>query len=263
MEALLKDTIEISKAAGAVIMQYYKSSYGVKDKSPDNPVTDADYAADTLLRRRLTARLPEAGWLSEETVDQLGRLQKQLVWIVDPLDGTKEFIMGIPEFVVSVALVENGQPILGVIYNPVADELFYATRIGGTFFNGSRTQVTNRAQLRGAVVDASRSECKRGEFKPFEDLLQIRIIGSTAYKLARVAAGLCDASWSRGPKSEWDICAGVLLVTEAGGRCVDLNNAPFAFNRPNPLVNGFIADNSSLHNSIITTLVPYGAARTR
>jgi len=73
---------------------------------------------------------------------------------------------------------------------------------------------------------------------------------------------LCDASWSRGPKNEWDICAGVLLITEAGGRCVDLNNAPFIFNRPKTLVNGFIADNGRLHNRIITTITPYGAART-
>jgi myo-inositol-1(or 4)-monophosphatase len=262
MEALLKDTIEITKAAGAAIMQYYKSSYTVKDKSPDNPVTDADYAADTLLHQRLTLRLPEAGWLSEETVDQPDRLQKEKVWIVDPLDGTKEFIMGNPEFAVSVALVENGQPILGVIYNPASAELFYGVRGSGIFLNGSRVQVTKRNQLEGAQVDASRSECKRGEFEPFEDMLQIRIMGGTAYKLARVAGGLCDASWSRGPKNEWDICAGVLLITEAGGRCVDLNNAPFIFNRPKTLVNGFIADNGRLHNRIITTITPYGAART-
>lgn len=262
MEALLKDTIEITKAAGAAIMQYYKSSYTVEDKSPDNPVTDADYAADTLLHQRLTVRLPEAGWLSEETVDQPDRLRKEKVWIVDPLDGTKEFIMGIPEFAVSVALVENGLPILGVIYNPASAELFYGVRGSGIFLNGSRAQVTKRNQLEGALVDASRSECKRGEFEPFEDMLKIRIMGGTAYKLARVAAGLCDASWSRGPKNEWDICAGVLLITEAGGRCVDLNNAPFIFNRPKTLVNGFIADNGRLHNRIITTITPYGAART-
>lgn len=262
MEALLKDTIEITKAAGAAIMQYYKSSFTVEDKSPDNPVTDADYAADTLLHQRLTARLPEAGWLSEETVDQPDRLQKEKVWIVDPLDGTKEFIMGIPEFAVSVALVENGQPILGVIYNPASAELFYGVRGSGVFLNGNRAQVTKRDQLEGARVDASRSECKRGEFEPFEDMLKIQIIGGTAYKLGRVAAGLCDASWSRGPKNEWDICAGVLLITEAGGRCVDLNNTPFIFNRPKTLVNGFIADNGRLHHRIITTITPYGPART-
>ena len=262
METLLKDTVEITKLAGAAIMRYYNSSYEVKDKSPGNPVTDADYAADKLLKQRLTARLPEAGWLSEESVDQPIRLQKEKVWIVDPLDGTVEFINGVPEFAVSVGLVENGQPILGVIFNPAKDEIFYAARSGGVFFNDKRVQVTDRTQLKGALVDASRSESKRGEFKPFAELLQVNIMGGTAYKLARVAAGLCDASWSRGPKNEWDICAGVLLITEAGGRCVDLNNTPFTFNRPKTLVSGFIADNGHLHDSVITALSPHGAART-
>jgi myo-inositol-1(or 4)-monophosphatase len=243
-------------------MRYYLSSYTVKDKSAGNPVTDADYAANTLLHKHLKALLPDAGWLSEETIDQPDRFSRKRIWVVDPLDGTKEFIMGIPEFAVSVALVENGQPIMGVIYNPAAEEIFYGTRNSGVFFNGNRKHVTDSYKLEGALIEASRSEWKRGEFKPFEDIFQIRIVGGTAYKLARVAAGLCDASWSRGPKNEWDICAGALLVAEAGGRCVDLSNSPFMFNRPKTLVSGFIADNGNLHDDIITMLSPFGAART-
>ena len=262
MEALLKNTIEITKAAGAAIMRYYCSSYTVKDKSVGNPVTDADYAANTLLHEHLKDLLPDAGWLTEETIDQPDRFSRKHVWVIDPLDGTKEFIMGIPEFAVSVALVENSQPIVGVIYNPAAEEIFYGTRNSGVFFNGNWTQVTDSIKLEGALIEASRSECERGEFKPFEDIFKIRIMGGTAYKLARVAVGLCDASWSRGPKNEWDICAGALLVTEAGGRCVDLNNSPFTFNRHNTLVSGFIADNGNLHDDIIAILSPHGAART-
>ncbi len=263
MEELLKDTIEITRAAGDAIMRYYCSSYTVKDKSIGNPVTDADYASNTLLHKQLKALLPDAGWLSEETIDQPDRFSRKRIWVVDPLDGTKEFIMGIPEFAVSVALVENGQPIVGVVYNPAAEELFYGAKDRGVFFNGNRMRVTGRTKLEGALIEASRSECKRGEFKPFEDIFKIRIMGGTAYKLARVAVGLCDASWSRGPKNEWDICAGALLVTEAGGRCVDLNNSPFTFNRPNTLVSGFIADNGNLHDNIIAILSPHGAARTK
>ncbi len=261
MEALLNETIEIIKAAGKTLMRYYSSDYNMRYKFQDNPVTDADFAADTLLHQDLTSLLPEAGWLSEESVDKPDRLHKERIWAVDPLDGTKEFIMGVPEFAISVALVENGRPILGVIYNPPADELFYGTRAKGMFFNGTRIKVTDRTQIDGALIDASRSECKYGEFKPFKHRFQIQIIGSTAYKLARVAAGLCDASWSRGPKNEWDICAGVLLVKEAGGQCVDLNDAHFSFNRQKTLVNGFIADNGKLHKGIINVLSPYGAAR--
>lgn len=261
MKKLLNQTVEITKAAGAVVMEYYQSSYDVTDKSPDNPVTDADFASDTLLKERLRGLLPEAGWLSEETADSPDRLTKRYLWCVDPIDGTKEFIMGIPEFSISVALVEDGEPVLAVVYNPAADELYHAVRGEGFYFNGEPRQVSDRLALNGATIDASRSERKRGEFAPFEEDMSVRTVGSVAYKLARVAAGQCDATWSRGPKWEWDICAGVLLVQEAGGTAVELLNRPILFNQPYPKVNGIIADNGHLHDQVIDALAPHGPAR--
>lgn len=261
METLLRDTTEITHSAGAVIMEYYHSSFDVRDKKPDNPVTDADFAADNLLKERLRARLPQAGWLSEETVDNPRRLQKEYVWVVDPLDGTKEFVMGIPEFSVSVALVQDGQPLLAVIHNPATDETYTALRGKGVGYNGQEARSSNRRELQGAIVDASRSEWKRGEFEPFKELVEVNVMGSIAYKLARVAAGQADATWSRGPKNEWDICAGVLLVQESGGRCVSLSDKTFTFNQSRPKVNGIIADNGHLHAAILAALAPHGAAR--
>lgn len=261
MDALLKDTIEITRSAGAVIMGYFRSSFDVRDKKPDNPVTDADYAADNLLKERLRTRLPQAGWLSEETVDSPERLQEEYVWVVDPLDGTKEFVMGIPEFSVSVALVQNGRPVLGVVHNPATGETYAALEGSGVRHNGQEVRPTSRSRLEGAVVDASRSEWKRGEFDPFKEIVQVNVMGSIAYKLARVAAGQADATWSRGPKSEWDICAGALLVQEAGGRCVNLSDQAFTFNQPRPKVSGIIADNGLLHPEIMAVLAPHGAAR--
>lgn len=257
MSELLQDTIEITRAAGAAIMQFYQAAFSVTDKKPDNPVTDADFAADSLLKERLLARLPEAGWLSEETVDSPDRLTKKQVWVVDPLDGTKEFVLGIPEFSVSVGLVEEGEPILAVVFNPATDELFAAEKGGGVWLNGRSTGPTSREVLPGSSIDASRTEIKRGEFDPFKDSLTLNVIGSIAYKLARVASGVVDGTWSRGTKNEWDICAGVLLVQEGGGVAVNLDNEPFRFNRPNPLVNGIIADNGRLHSAIIEALAPY------
>ncbi|MGD8584137.1 MAG: 3'(2'),5'-bisphosphate nucleotidase CysQ [Chloroflexota bacterium] len=260
---LLDQTIKITQAAGEAIMSYYQDSFTVKDKAPDNPVTDADLAADTLLRERLRALLPEAGWLSEETADSPERLQRRLVWVVDPVDGTKEFVMGIPEFSVSVALVKDGLPQLAVVLNPATGELFQALRGHGAIFAGRQAAVSDRAELAGAQIDASRSERKRGEFAPFEDLLTLRTVGSIAYKLARVAAGQADATWSRGPKNEWDICAGALLIEEAGGRCVDLDGQPFRFNKPFPKVNGIIATNDRLYTAVMALLAPHRAgART-
>lgn len=256
-QTILEKAIAITQEVGETILGFYRGAFDVQEKAPDNPVTDADLAADTLLHERLLALLPEAGWLSEETADQPERLEKEFVWVVDPLDGTKEFVMGIPEFSISVALVQHGVPILGVIYNPVTKELYAARRGNGLTLNGEPVTVSERTEFRGAIVDASRSERKRGEFTPFEETLEIRTLGSIAYKLARTAAGQADATWSRGPKHEWDICAGVLLVLEGGGCCVDLDDKPFVFNKSWPKVNGIIADNGHLHTAVVEALSPH------
>ena len=134
---------------------------------------------------------------------------------------------------------------------------------GAALVNGTAAHVSSRATFEGARVDASRSEMKRGEFEPFTGRVDVNVMGSIAYKLARVAAGQADATWSRGPKNEWDICAGALLVQEAGGICVDLSNEPFQFNQPNPKVNGIIASNGALHDAVVAALAPHGAARVR
>ncbi len=257
MNTLLQETIALTHAAADQIMRFYQSSFSVADKTPDNPVTDADLAADKLLRQGLGKLLPEAGWLSEETADSPERLTKSQCWVVDPLDGTKEFVMGIPEFTVSVALVEDGLPILAVIINPPKGELFYASRGQGTTYNDNAAKVSSTDNLSGALIDASRSERKRGEFAPFEETVQLKTVGSIAYKLARVSAGFADATWSRGPKHEWDICAGVLLIQEAGGRIVDLDNAPIHFNKSFPKVNGIIATNQNLYDQVVTALSPH------
>jgi myo-inositol-1(or 4)-monophosphatase len=261
MENLLNETIEITRRAGAVIMGFYRDAFAVTDKTPDNPVTDADLAADRLLREELLALLPEAGWLSEETVDSPERLARRYTWVVDPLDGTKEFVLGIPEFAVSVALVEAGEPVLAAILNPPTGELFACRRGEGVTLNGRPVAPSDRLQLAGSRVDASRSENNRGEFEPFVQLFELTVVGSIAYKLARVAAGLSDATWSRGPKNEWDICAGALLVNEAGGRCVDLDNNAFRFNQARPKVNGIMADNGRIHRELVALLREHGPAR--
>ncbi|MFK7801035.1 MAG: 3'(2'),5'-bisphosphate nucleotidase CysQ [Anaerolineae bacterium] len=256
-QTLLKEIEQITKEAGNIIKGFYRGEFEVEEKSPDNPVTEADKAADTYLKSALLSLLPEAGWLSEETVDNPERLEKELVWIVDPLDGTKEFVMGIPEFSVSVALVKNREPVIAAIYNPITDEMISAYKNGGLNKNGHSVSGSTRPELEGATIDASRSERKRGEFEPFEDRFKIITMGSIAWKLARTGFGAADATWSRGPKHEWDICAGVLLVKEGGGQCVDLDGKEFEFNQSWPKVNGIIAASDQLYPDVFKLLEPH------
>ncbi|MGH7880127.1 MAG: 3'(2'),5'-bisphosphate nucleotidase CysQ, partial [Candidatus Binataceae bacterium] len=184
-------------AAGEILKRYYRDrGFKIDHKGKDNPVTTADLEADRKLKELLHDGFPGYGWLSEETADDGVRLDHERVWIVDPLDGTKEFIKGIPEFVVAIALAERGVPVLGVTYNPIRGELFAGARGGGMTFNGEPAAVTRRTSLDHATVLASRSETSRGEWKAYEDRIKIDPIGSVAYKLALVAAGRADATFT-------------------------------------------------------------------
>ena len=250
----LQAAIAAARHAGSLILEYYGGDFEVADKAGDDgrqkglrdadydPVTSADRAADECLRRELGEAFPAYGWLSEETVDDPVRLERDAVWIVDPIDGTKEFLTGIPEFGVSVALVEGGEPTVGVIYNPARDELYGAVRGGGTFLNGQRVFCTETQQLDKAVLIVSRSETARGEIDPLEPHIgEVRPVGSVAYKLAVVAAGAADFNVSVQAKNEWDVCAGDLLVREAGGRMVDLEGQVRRYNQADPLIRGGLA----------------------
>ena len=141
---------EAAHRAGAAVLSYYTSRYAVHHKSGGNPVTTADLEANAVLREALLGAFPESGWLSEESPDDGERLGKEWVWIVDPLDGTREFIQGIDEFALSVALVHGAAPVLAVTYNPAAGRMTHCIRGSGAFLNGRPVRVTDRSQLRGA-----------------------------------------------------------------------------------------------------------------
>ena len=244
-----------ARAAGEIIRRFYERPYEVREKSRDNPVTEADLQANECIRRAITGAFPADGWLSEETKDSHERLACRRVWIVDPLDGTKEFIQHIPELCVCIALVEDGVPILGVSYNPITDELFTASRGGGTRCNGELTRVSAVSELSRARVLASRSEAARGEWDPYKSRLQVVLTGSVAYKLALIASGRGDATFSLTPKNEWDICSGAALIQEAGGRITDRNGQPLRFNQPKTLLPGIIATNAALFDAVRALVV--------
>jgi len=255
-ETLTRIDVALKAAAGAISL-FIPGDMKVEHKSGGRgPVTEADHASNRVLHEALVR--PGEGWLSEETVDDLVRLEQQRVWVVDPLDRTAEFVAGIPEWCISVALVENGRPVAGGICNPVTKEIFLGARGAGLTYNGQPAAASTKAGLAGTVVLSSRSELKRGEWERFRDSgFEIRPMGSVAYKLALVAAGRADATWTLTPKNEWDVAAGVALLEAAGGVGRSSANAPLEFNRRSPTIPGLFACGQNLAQDIAALLNAY------
>jgi myo-inositol-1(or 4)-monophosphatase len=225
-------------------------------KAGHDPVTEADHALDAVLRKNLLRE--GEGWLSEESADDLSRLHRQRVWVVDPLDGTREFVEGIPEFCVSIAMVESGHPVAGGICNPATREIFLGSIDSGLTYNGARSHASQGRSLDGATILASRSETKRGEWQAFQNApFKVVPMGSVAYKLARVSAGLADATFTLTPKHEWDVAAGAALVLSAGGSVRTLEDSDLICNRKDPLLSGLIACGGQLKPELLTFLTPY------
>jgi len=249
----IRAAIELARG---VFARFTPGEIAAEYKSGHDPVTEADHALDAVLRKTLLR--DGEGWLSEETADDLSRLNHGRVWVVDPLDGTREFVEGIPEFCVSIAMVERGRPVAGGICNPATNEVFLGTICSGLEFNGAVARASQRNTLEGAVVLASRSETKRGEWKGFGDApFKVRPMGSVAYKLARVAAGLEDITFTLTPKHEWDVAGGAALIVCAGGCVRTLADTELVCNQKNALISGLIACGPLVKDELMEFLTPY------
>ena len=240
-----------TRAAGECAMRYFRTAYRRWEKGPGQVVTEADVAIDRLLKERLLAERPGYGWLSEESEDDPARLGRRCVWIVDPIDGTRSFAEGTPEFSISVALVEDGTAVLGIVLNPATDELFAAARGQGTTLNGKPARATGRQALPGARIVASRFESKRHHFPEILPDVEVTTIGSLAYKLALVACGRFDGylSWRR--THDWDIAGAAALLAEAGGTLTDADGRPIALNREHPVHDGLVAAGDELFGPLL------------
>ena len=215
-----------------VLLRHAGPDVSYERKADESLVTAADREVDEVLRNTLPQ--DGEGWLSEETPDDRQRIGRHRVWICDPLDGTRSFVANRPEYSISVALVEDGVPVLGGVCNPVKP----FTAIGGpglgVMVDGDPAQEwPGPARLR---VLASRSERRAGLWQRWDDNDELAVLesGSVAYKLALVAAGAADATWTVWPKNEWDVAAGVALVRAAGGSCWLPEDAALQFNQPHP-----------------------------
>lgn len=241
------------EAARTVFSRFTPGAIEAEYKAGHDPVTEADRAVDAVLKQHLLR--DGEGWLSEESVDDPSRLEKSGVWVVDPLDGTREFVQGIPEFCVSIGYVQNGVPVAGGICNPATNEVILGSRATGVTYNGAPAQPSLRTDLHGALVLASRSEVKRGEWKQFEQAeFKIRPMGSVAYKLGLVAAGKADLTFTLVPKNEWDVAAGAALVESAGGFVLTLERGPLRCNRRDPLLTGLLAGGPNLREPLLAIL---------
>src|SRR6476660_3190726 len=199
-------------------------------KGVSSPVSEADIAVNDLLEDRLRSATPDYGWLSEESADDATRLGKPLVWIVDPIDGTRAYLAGRSDWCVSVALVEDASPVLAAVFAPASDEFFFAARRQGAALNERKLRATSGDALDFARMAGPKPLVQRLSPSPDEIELHPRI-GSLALRLCRVAQGSLDAAFAGGQSRDWDLAAANLIVQEANGNMTKLSGEPISYSR--------------------------------
>ncbi|MBX3446272.1 MAG: 3'(2'),5'-bisphosphate nucleotidase CysQ [Parvibaculaceae bacterium] len=246
--ALMKEAV---REAGAVAMRFFLTDHRQWSKAHDNtPVTEADIEVNELLHERLGKARPSYGWLSEETEDDSSRLTQEQVWVVDPIDGTRAFAKGKPHFVISVALVEEGRPVLGVLFNPATDEFFEA-RVGrGAFLNGDPIHVSGAGSIEGCRMAAFAPMFKHPAWPEAWPEMDILERNSVAYRIALVASGAADAALALNGKSDWDLAAADIILHEAGGRMTTHDGATFYYNRHSTRHPSLLAAGPALYEAI-------------
>ena len=218
------------------------------EKEPGQPVCDADIQVNQMLREQLTRIAPDAGWLSEETADNADRLSTPRQWVVDPIDGTRDYLNGKPGWAVSVALVEDGQPVFGILAAPARNELWIAQAGRGAQRNGVTLTASSRMFLPGARVPADVLP------KVERDLTTVHKPNSLALRMAMVAADQADLVAGLRWGYEWDIVAAALIAREAGASVTDALGGPLFFNRPQPIALGVLCCAPGIHGAAVERL---------
>jgi len=242
-EQLADAVAAIAREAGQVALRRQSEDFRRWEKTPGTPVCEVDLEIDRLLHDRLTTLLPDAGWLSEETLDNPERLSANRLWVVDPIDGTRDYVRGRPGWAVSVALIEAGQPVVGVLDAPARGEHWRADAGRGAARNGDTIHILPRAELAGARVPTDQLS------HIDHDLVMVAKPNSIALRIAMVAAGEADLLATLRWGNEWDIAAAVLIATEAGATVTDALGAPLSFNTPGAQAFGVLATAPGLHGA--------------
>ncbi len=246
----LRIATEAARAAGDEILRMRVDGLRYGHKDGRELVSEADIRAAEMLHEALAVRFPGDGWLSEEHKDTAARLTCERVWVVDPIDGTREFLQGLPEFAVSVGLVVNGEPVLGAVYNPAAESMDAAICVGAVESEPGR-------ELRQYDVLVGRGEVRLDEVPPLPGKARAIGVGSVAYRLALIARGQGNAVVSGYGRSEWDVAAGAALCIAAGLRVTDVIGRPLKYNQRDPWVPGLCVAEPGLHQRIREHLAPY------
>lgn len=250
----------LARQAGDAALFYYHKEYEISDKGDNNgPVTQADHASNDVIIEGLKKEF-NYGILSEETDDDLSRLNQKRVWVVDPLDGTKDFIDKTGEFSVMIGLVENGKPVLGVVYVPPEQIMYYALAGRGAFKKKQgeafqRIRVSDRNKFEDLVLLTSRFHASNTTTKAAEDLGIKNTLtkGSAGLKICTIAEGSADVNINPSNKTwEWDVAAADIILGEAGGKLTDVFENRFTYNKKDPRnLQGYIASNNWRHYEII------------
>jgi myo-inositol-1(or 4)-monophosphatase len=246
--ALLKQAV---RDAGELALSYFRQQILVNKKADGSEVSEADLAVDTALKLDLLTPRPDYGWLSEETEDDRERLKHRRVWVVDPIDGTSAFLRHVPEWTVSAALVEDGVPVLGIVFNPATKEFFHAIRGRGAFLNDQPIKASEKDRLDGALLIASGGLFKKKIWKEPWPEVKTRWVNSVAYRIALVACNQADATISLSAKCEWDLAAAAILVAEAGGVITDHHGKAHRYNLASPRFPSVVASGKALHPLLI------------
>jgi len=241
------------RKAGARALELARSGFDVQTKKDRSPVTSADLEVNRLLHEMQREAFPDDGWLSEESPDDKTRLEKSRVWIVDPIDGTKAFVNRVPEFCISIALVEAGRPVVAAIFNPSTDELFTAIRGHGLLLNDQPVVVAPPPAY-PPIVMVNPWEQRQGRWEDLGRTMRLRPMYSIAHAMALVAAGQVQATITAEPENEWDVAAGCLLLEESGSIPTDVHGGAFRFNQPAPRFRGVIAVTATADRSLHATL---------
>ena len=247
---MLQTAIEAARRAGRMIAERYPDGRTVTIKGYRDLVTDADTDAEALILDLIRKRFPDHTIISEEAGGS--EISSDYTWIVDPLDGTTNYAHHHPVFAVSIGLVKRGDPFIGVIYDPLRDQMFVAQRGGGARLNDVPIHVSRVANIGKAMVGLDWGHSNEVRKRILFYLHQIaphcgtlRGLGSAALAMAYVAAGWLDAYFNMGLKP-WDTAAGMLIISEAGGRCSTLEGEPYGVNLP-----GCLATNSLIHDELL------------